>query len=120
MPVLETATRPDLLSNFPEHGPYRWLELADAHGPYAVCAIAARPEHLELHITLTRWGPQTRRTLARDLEWLKAEARRLGLPKIMGVRADNQGRFDPNLFRFAKLYGFGEPCVFQTATLLVE
>ncbi|OIQ49716.1 hypothetical protein BerOc1_01641 [Pseudodesulfovibrio hydrargyri] len=120
MPVTETNHRPDRLANFPQNGPYRWLELADDQGPYAACAIAERPEYLELHITVTRWGPRTRRTLARDLEWLKGEARRLGLPKIMGVRANDQGRFDAKLFRFARLYGFGEMCVFQTACLAVD
>jgi hypothetical protein len=120
MPVTETAARPAPLANFPEDGPYRWLELADAHGPYAVCAIAERRDYLELHITMTRWGPKTRRTLARDLDWLKGEAHRLGLAKIMGVRADDKGRFDENLFRFARLYGFGEMCVFQTASLAVD
>ena len=120
MPVTETVQRPASLANFPENGPYRWLELADDQGLYAVCAIASRPEYLELHISMTRWGPKTRRTLARDLEWLKGEARRLGLPKIMGVRADGQGRFDEKLFRFARLYGFGEMSVFQTASLAVD
>jgi hypothetical protein len=120
MPVTETGHRPAPLAGFPENGPYRWLELADTHGPYAACAIAERPDYLELHITVTRWGPKTRRTLARDLEWLKGEARRLGLPKIMGVRANDQGRFDEKLFRFARLYGFGEMCVFQTASLAVD
>jgi hypothetical protein len=120
MPVTETDRRPAPLAGFPKDGPYRWLELTDADGLYAVCAVAERREYLELHITVTRWGPRTRRTLARDLEWLKDEARRLGLPKIMGVRADDRGRFDEKLFRFARLYGFGEMCVFQTASLAVE
>ncbi|WP_207262907.1 hypothetical protein [Desulfovibrio sp. Huiquan2017] len=120
MPVTETPSRPALLANFPENGPYRWLELADGLGRYGVCAIAARPDYLELHITMTRWGPATRRVLARDLEWLKGEARRLGLSRILGVRADGNGRFDPNLFRFARLYGFAENHVFQTASLDVD
>jgi hypothetical protein len=120
MPVNETAIRPAPLVNFPENGHYRWLELADGHGPYAACAIAERADYLELHVTVTRWGPKTRRALARDLEWLKDEARRLGLPKIMGVRANDQGRFDEKLFRFARLYGFGEMCVFQTVSLAVD
>ncbi|WP_338668636.1 hypothetical protein [Pseudodesulfovibrio methanolicus] len=120
MPVTETDHRPAPLANFPDDGPYRWFELADAHGPYAACAVAERPEYLELHMTMSRWGPETRRTLARDLDWLKAEARRLGLPRIMGVRADDQGRFDARLFRFARLYGFSEMCVYQTASLAVD
>ncbi|EGB15293.1 hypothetical protein DND132_2088 [Pseudodesulfovibrio mercurii] len=120
MPVTETTTRPDPLAHFPENGPYRWLELADADGPYGVCAIAPRPDYLELHLTMSRWGPATRRTLAQDLEWLKTEAKRLHLPKIMGVRANDQGQFDNNLFRFARLYGFSDMCVFQTASLTVD
>jgi hypothetical protein len=38
----------------------------------------------------------------------------------MGVRANDQGRFDEKLFRFARLYGFGEMCVFQTVSLAVD
>ncbi|WP_319582903.1 hypothetical protein [uncultured Pseudodesulfovibrio sp.] len=120
MSVIETSLRPPLLATFPENGPYRWLELADENGLYAVCAIATRPEYLELHITMTRWGPRTRRSLSHDLDWLKDEARRLGLPRIMGVRANDKGQFDEKLFRFARLYGFGEMCVFQTASLAVD
>jgi hypothetical protein len=120
MSVTEIDRRPEPLANFPEDGPYRWFELADADGPYGVSAVAERPEYLELHLTVTRWGARTRRALALDLEWLKGEARRLGLPRIMGVRADGRGRFDAKLFRFARLYGFTEMCVFQTASLAVD
>lgn len=120
MAVTELRTRPEPMASFPDDGTYRWLELDDGDGPYGVAAVAPRPEYLELHLTVTRWGPGVRRAVARDLEWLKGEARRLGLPRIMGVRADGEGRFDPSLFRFARLYGFTETCVFQTASLDVD
>jgi hypothetical protein len=120
MSVHETTDRPAPLAHFPDDGAYRWLELADGGSRYGVSAIAARDGYLELHLTMTRWGPDVRRNLARDLEWLKTEARRLGLSKIMGVRADDLGRFDKRLFRFARLYGFSETCVFQTASLRID
>jgi hypothetical protein len=120
MPVTEIPRRPGLLSGLPEDGVYRWLEMSDGNGPYGFCAIAPRAEYLELHITLTRWGPGVRRVLARDFEWFKDEARRLGLPKILGVRADGRGRFDDRLFRFARLFGFTEMCVFQTAGYMLD
>ncbi|WP_316896297.1 hypothetical protein [Pseudodesulfovibrio indicus] len=120
MAVRELDARPEAMGSFPDDGTYRWLELGDTNGPYGVAAIAPRAEYLELHLTVTRWGPGVRRGVARDLEWVKDEARRLGLPKIMGVRADGEGRFDPNLFRFARLFGFTETCVFQTASMNVN
>ncbi|WP_272701498.1 hypothetical protein [Desulfovibrio sp. Fe33] len=120
MAVHETFDRPELLAHFPDDGAYRWLELTDGRVVYGVSAIADRGGYLELHLTMTRWGPDVRRNLSGDVEWLKSEARRLGLPKIMGVRADDRGRFDKRLFRFARLYGFTDPCVFQTTSLMVD
>ena len=116
MAVRELDARPEAYAHFPDNGTYRWLELHD--GPaYGHAAIAERGDLLELHLSLHRWGAGVRRNLAGDLEWLKAEARRLDKTRIMGIRADGQGGFDERLFRFARLFGFTETCVFQTASL---
>ncbi|MEF2231122.1 MAG: hypothetical protein V3571_09355 [Pseudodesulfovibrio sp.] len=116
MSVSETAVKPEPLAHFPDGG-YRWLVLHCGGEPYGHAAIAGRGADLELHLSLSRWGPSVRRRLRGDLDWLAAEARRLGLRRILGVRIDGQGRFSPELFRFASLYGFTQPCVLQTVAL---
>lgn len=119
MSVREIPSKPDLLAHFPDNE-YRWLELHDDGNVYGYSAIKERDDMLELHISFSRWGSKVRRSLHDDVDWLKAEAKRLGKPKITGVRADSEATFDPMLFRFAKLYGFVDQCVFQTATLEVN
>lgn len=114
----ELDARPEAYAHFPDDGGYRWFELRD-HGIYGHAAVAERGDALEMHLSLARWGPGVRRALAADLDWLKGEARRLGKARILGVRADADGRFDERLFRFARLYGFTETCVIQTAGLYV-
>ncbi|MBG0790355.1 MAG: hypothetical protein H0S80_07660 [Desulfovibrionaceae bacterium] len=118
MAVRELDARPAAYAHFPDTGEYRWLELGDG-AVYGHAAFAEREDRLELHLSLTRWGGGVRRSLAGDLDWLKQEARRLGKARIMGVRADGEGRFDERLFRFARLYGFTETHVFQTASMEV-
>lgn len=120
MSVRELSKKPESMAHFPDNGRYRWLEL-HCHGEvYGHAAVAEQADALELHVTLTGWGSHVRRSLREDVKWLKSEARRLGKTQIMGVRANGQGVFDPRLFKFAKLFGFTEMCVFQTTTLSVD
>jgi len=120
MSVCEVPQKPDELAHFPDDSGYRWLELYDQSGVYAHSAICERDDALELHVTFSRWGPQVRRKVVEDIDWLKSEARRLGKRRIMGVRADSEGIFDPGLFRFARLFGFSELSVMQLAFLRVD
>nr|WP_321259751.1 hypothetical protein [uncultured Pseudodesulfovibrio sp.] len=120
MAVRNVEHRPEELSNFPETGKYRWLELHDAAITYGYSAIAEHDDMLELHVTLVRWGRNVRKNLGEDVKWLKAEAQRLGKSRIMGIRADDRGQFDPRLFKFAGLFGFTEMHTIQTATLCVD
>lgn len=119
MCVVERKEKPDCMAHFPDDR-YRWLELHDRGDIYGHAAIAGRGEDLELHLTMLRWGPGVRRSLKKDVAWLKGEAKRLGLRRILGVRADARGVFDPGLFRFAGLFGFTEKCVLQTAAMTLE
>ena len=116
MAVRELDFRPEAYAHFPDDGLYRWLELYDAT-VYGHAAIAERDDVLELHLSIDQWGAGVRRHLEHDLKWLRAEARRLGKTRIMGIRADGEGGFDTRLFRFARLFGFTETCVFQTASM---
>jgi len=116
MSVRETAGKPEAMAHFPD-GRYRWLALHWQGEPYGWAAIAENGPDLELHLTLTQWGPTVRRHVREDLEWLKAEALRLGKERIVGVRIDGEGRFSPALFRFARLFGFQERLVLQTVSL---
>lgn len=116
MAVREVEKKPNLLLHFPDRK-YRWLELFDEEGVYGNCAFREHGSDLELHLSFSRWGPGVRRSVGRDLEWLKSEARRLGMKRLMGIRVDSEGHFDPGLFRFAELYGFEEKCVIQTTIL---
>lgn len=116
MAVRELDSRPESHARFPDDGSYRWLELHD-DVVYGHAAFAEREEFLELHISLHEWGSTVRRNLKGDLEWLKTEARRLGKKRIMGIRADDKGEFDGRLFKFARLFGFTDMYVFQTASL---
>lgn len=119
MSVREVAEKPDSMQHFPDDVGYRWLELHDSDGVYGCSAICERDDALELHVTFSRWGPQVRRRVKEDVDWLKSEARRLGKARITGVRADSGGEFDPGLFRFARLFGFTEMSVLQLASLRV-
>ena len=120
MSVRELATKPEAMDHFPNDRRYRWLELYLDGEVYGHAAIAEQDDVLELHVTLTSWGSRVRRSIRGDVAWLKSEARRLGKTRIMGIRANGQGVFDPRLFKFAQLFGFTEMCVFQTATLSVD
>lgn len=115
MSVRESLEKPEAMAHFPDT--YRWMELHEQGDTYAHVAICERDENLEGHITFSRWGPNIRRLLRNDLDWFKAEARRLGKKRLLGIRADKEGKFDPNLFRFARLYGATECCVFQTVSV---
>lgn len=120
MSVREVVAKPAVMAHFPDEAGYRWLELHDGSSAYAFSAICERDDALELHVTFLRWGPQVRRSVAEDVDWLKNETRRLGKGRIMGVRADSEGRFDSGLFRFAKLFGFTELSVLQLASLRLD
>lgn len=119
MSVRDLDRKPPTMAHFPD-GPYRWLELHHQGEVYGLAALAERGSDLELHLTLTRWGPQTRRRLIVDAAWLRGEARRLGKTRILGLRACTAEAFDPKLFRFARLYGFGGAWVIQAAAMDVE
>ncbi len=119
MSVREIGRKPDTMSHFPDDT-YRWLELHDCGDVYGHAAVAERGDALELHVSFLRWGPQVRRNVRNDVEWVKEEARRLGKKRIMGVRANGEGSFDPKLFRFATLFGFIEKAVFQTVTMRIK
>ena len=120
MAVRELHVRPEVLAHFPDQGQYRWLELYGQGGIYGYGAISEREDLLELHVTLGRWGAGVRRELEGDVAWLREEARRLGKVRVMGIRADDKGGFDARLFKFARMFGFTEMCVFQTATLHLD
>ncbi|MGE4292679.1 MAG: hypothetical protein AB7E32_10770 [Desulfovibrio sp.] len=105
---------------------YLHLRLFDEAGTYGYAAVAEREDCLELHLEMTRWGPQARRGLARDLEWLKARARALGKLRITGIRQEpgvpdgSLPRPDPRWPKFTRLYGFSGQCVLQAAFLELE
>ncbi|QGY39695.1 hypothetical protein GM415_06035 [Pseudodesulfovibrio cashew] len=120
MSVDELTRRPSCMSHFPDDEDYRWLRLHEEGEVYGYAAFREREDALELHLTLARWGPGVRRGVREDAKWLKTEARRLGKSKIIGVRINTLGDFDPRLFRFARLFGFTDCCVLQTATLYLE
>lgn len=119
MSVRETERKPKSMAHFPDEG-YRWLELHENGSVYAHAAIRKRGDVLEGHMTFTRWGARVRRHVGKDMAWFKKEARRLGVKKIMGIRLDGDGEFDPKLFRFARLFGFDEVCTIQTAACSLE
>ncbi|MUM77247.1 hypothetical protein GKC30_06350 [Pseudodesulfovibrio sp. F-1] len=119
MSVRECALRPECMAHIPDDG-YRWLELHHQGEAYGHAALAERGSDLELHLTLIRWGPLTRRRLAADADWLRTEAVRLGKRRVLGLRAVGPDGYDPRLFRFARLFGFKEAWVLQAAAMAVE
>ncbi|WP_419786350.1 hypothetical protein [Pseudodesulfovibrio sp.] len=119
MSVRETSEKPAAMAHFPD-GRYRWFVLHLQGEPYGWAAIAENGADLELHLTLDHWGPSVRRHVRGDLEWLKGEARRLGKERIVGMRIDTEGKFSPELFRFAGLFGFRDRVVLQTVALDLE
>jgi hypothetical protein len=108
MSVRELSKKPDSMNHFPDDAKYRWLEMHHDGEVYGNAAIAEQGDALELHVTLTGWGSRIRKSMREDVKWLKNEAKRLGKRRIMGIRANGQGVFDPRLFKFAKLFGFTE------------
>lgn len=120
MPVRELTEKPEPMHRFPDNGLYRWLEMHDEDRVYGHAAIAERDDALELHVSLAEWGARVRRSIHADLDWLRGEARRLGKKRIMGIRVNSRGEFDKRLFRFARIYGFTDTCVLQTASLQID
>ena len=120
MCVRRITTRPETMAHFPDEERYGWLELHQDGEVYGHAAIAERDDALELHVTLTRWGSRVRRSIQEDIIWLKAEARQLKKKRILGIRVNGLGEFDPRLFKFAKLFGFTDMHVFQTTSLSVD
>jgi hypothetical protein len=96
---------------------YGFLELSDRDGVYGYAAICEHEDCLELHLEVVRWGPRARQALARDLEWLRREARRRGKSRIIGVREEPGAEPDPRWARFTRIYGFTGQRVLQTAWL---
>jgi len=120
MSVKELTQKPEAYAHFTMEERYRWLELHENGSAYGYAAIAERDDALELHISLDRWGTKVLRLVQEDLKWLKQEARRLNKKQIMGIRANGEGEFDKNLFRFAHLFGFTDFCVYQTVSFKIE
>ena len=119
MSVSKVNEKPETMAHFPDE-PYRFYRIHDDDEDYGSVALAERGDDLELHVTLTRWGPSVRRALRKDVEWLNGEARRLGKKRVVGMRFDSRGDVDMKLFRFAALFGFTEQCVVQTAAMAVH
>jgi len=120
MSVRKLTAKPESMAHFPDDKRYTWLELHSDGQTYGHAAVAERDDALELHVTLTGWGSRVVRNMTEDLVWLKSEAKRRGKTRIMGIRANGQGKFDHRLFKFARLFGFTEMCVFQTASLYIK
>lgn len=125
MSVQGLLTAPTCHAHFPAEE-YVFLRLYDVDGTYAHAAVAERETCLELHLEMVRWGPQTRRGLAQDVEWLKARARALGKSRITGLRQEtadeSSGRVspDPRWPKFTRMFGFTGQCVLQAAFLDVD
>lgn len=107
---------PEVHAHYPADR-YGFLELSDQAGTYGYAAICEHEDCLELHLEVVRWGPRTRLALARDLDWLRAEARKRGKSRIIGVREESDGEVDPLWARFTRMYGFTGQRVLQTAWL---
>lgn len=120
MAIQELDHKPDVMAHFPDHSGYRWLKMHDAEKKYGFAAFTERGDALELHVTLTRWGSQVRRSIHNDLKWLKKEAKRLGKKRITGVRVNGKEIYDPRLFKFARSFGFTETCIIQTASIALD
>jgi len=119
MSVRELKKKPRELAHFTQEN-YRWLELHHNDLPYGYSAIREHEDALELHVSLIRWGPQIRRNIHGDVHWLKEESRRLGKKRITGIRISHAEGLNPNLFRFARIYGFTDQCVLQTMSMDVD
>ena len=117
MSVRSIHERPEALADLPGHGRYTFYELFDEAGTYALAATADAGEALELHLTVTRWGPRAARALERDMDWLAARARAAGKRRIVALRQEPDGRPDPVWPRFTARFGFTGHAVFQTAGL---
>ncbi len=75
-----------MLDGLPDSGRYSWLLLRDRFGEYGQAALAESGDCLEVHLEMTRRGPQAMRSLRKDMAWLHAEARRLGKSRILGLK----------------------------------
>lgn len=123
MSVWGLLVPPACHAHYPEQD-YLYLRLYDEQGTYGYAAVAEHGDCLELHLEMTRWGPQARRGLAGDLEWLKARARARGKVRITGLRQEpdqpDGGLLpvpDPRWAKFTRMFGFTGQCVLQAAFL---
>lgn len=107
---------PEALAYLPEPSRFRFFELFDARGTYGFGALAEAADCLEVHLEVVRFGPRALACLRRDTAWLRAEARRLGKPRILALRADLTAP-DPRWPKFTRLLGFTGHCVVQMARL---
>lgn len=118
MSVRFHARRPGCFTHFPA-GQYDYCELFKEDGGYGFAALAEHADSIELHLELTRWGPQVCRSLMRDAAWLQGYAARRGKRRIVGIRQET-GKPDPRWPKFTRLLGFTGQTVLQAAFCEVE
>lgn len=118
MSVRELASRPGSMAHVPDCG-YRWLELWQDDAIYGHAAIRELEDAVELHLEMHSWRKSVFLELRRDLDWLRAETRRLGKARILGMRAGHGADVDEKLCRFAGLMGFGNMLTIQVMELRV-
>lgn len=117
MSLVRIDSPPEPFAGFPSPERYEWYRAEDEDGLFAFVALAEAGESMELHLEAVRWGPKARRAMEKDLEWVKAEARRRGKSRLLGLKAEEGHVPDPLWHRFVGLFGFGNVAVVQTATL---
>ncbi|GAB7023766.1 hypothetical protein [Salidesulfovibrio brasiliensis] len=115
--LIKNRKAPQPFQGFPSPERYEWFRAEDEEGLFAWVALAESGEDMELHLEAVRWGPQARRSMTSDLEWVKAEARRRGKRRLIGLKAEAGQHPDPRWAKFVGLFGFGNIGVVQTATL---
>lgn len=115
--LIKNREVPPTFRSFPAPERYEWYRAEDEDGLFAYVALAEAGEAMELHLEAVRWGPKARRAMESDLEWVKAEARRRGKRRLLGLKAEEGHVPDPRWHKFVGLFGFENVAVVQTATL---
>ncbi len=113
-----TSKQPDQFNHFPDQG-YTYFRLYNKNGEYGVAAVAEHDDALELHLELSRWGAQVRRSLARDARWLRSYAQKHGKSRIVGIKQES-GEPDPRWPKFTRIFGFTGQTLLQTAFMEVD
>ncbi|SKA85548.1 hypothetical protein SAMN02745704_01885 [Paucidesulfovibrio gracilis DSM 16080] len=113
---------PPCHAHFPA-GEYAFLRLFDAHGTYALAAVAERTVCAELHLEVVRPGPRAMRGMVADLELFRQRMAKKGIMRIVGLRqisdlnAASDAQAQDRWFRFTRAFGFTEQSLVQTAFL---